>query len=103
MSDASPCLQRWEYASLCRQTDKNLVAVLNKVGVLGWEAISASFNKDLKGIWAWTAFLKRPLAPGAVPTDNINDVLDGVAPEGQETKDVLARFELPEGDFELKD
>ncbi len=103
MSDVTPCTQRWEYAQLCRQTEKNLIFALNKLGVLGWEAISVSFNQDLKGIWAWTAFLKRPLAPGAVPTDDINDVLDGISPEGQGKKDALSGFALPEGDFELRD
>lgn len=97
-----PCLPQWEYAFLCRQTEKNLVHVLNKVGVAGWEAISVSFNKDLKGVWAWTAFLKRPLAPGATPLDDINDVLDGLLPQ-QQNKEALAGFELPEGDFEFKE
>jgi hypothetical protein len=103
MSDATLAMQRWEYAQLCRQTEKNLVFALNRLGVLGWEAISISFNQDLKGIWAWTAFIKRPLAPGAEPSGDILDALDGLTPEGQEKKKALTGFELPEGDFDLKD
>jgi hypothetical protein len=103
MSDATPGTQRWEYAQLCRQTEKNLVFALNKLGVLGWEAISISFNQDLKGVWAWTAFIKRPLAPGAEPSGDILEVLDGTVTEGQGPKKALAGFDLTAGDFGLKD
>jgi hypothetical protein len=103
MGDTTPCTQRWEYAQLSRQTEKNLVFALNKLGVLGWEAISVSFNQDLKGIWAWTAFIKRPLAPGAMPTGDVLDALDGTVSEGPDKKQALSGFAIPEGDFELKD
>lgn len=54
--------QMWEYRIVNRQTEATLLAELNEAGKAGWELVTASYNKDLKGITAWTAILKRPLA-----------------------------------------
>ncbi len=100
MSDAAPSTIRWEYSFIIRQTERNLMADLNKIGPEGWEAISISYNKDLKGIWSWTAWLKRYLPPGATPITEYENVVDR---QVTEKKEALAGFELPDGDFEFKD
>lgn len=63
--------QMWEYLSINRKTDEFLITDLNELGKQGWELVSASFNKDLKGVaatFSWTAILKRPLVPHPAPT-----------------------------------
>ena len=53
-------LHQWEYAFVSKPLDYLLIGGLNELGRDGWETISISYNKDLKGNWAWTAFLKTP-------------------------------------------
>ena len=60
--------QPWEYRSCTKQSDAYLLQELNEAGKEGWELVSASFSKDLKGNWAWTAILKRPLEATAPAT-----------------------------------
>jgi len=99
MSDVPTTRERWEYAFTAWQTEKNLVADLNKLGDVGWEALSISYNRDAKAIWWWTAFLKRRLAPGEVASGDT-----GVAAaEKKAAEGPLSGFDLPEGDFEFKD
>ncbi|HID78441.1 MAG TPA: hypothetical protein EYP56_20930 [Planctomycetaceae bacterium] len=58
--------QKWEYLTLTRKTDTFLVDELNQLfGQQGWELVSVIRDKDRKGEMVWTAFLKRPFAPGA--------------------------------------
>ncbi|RMF99910.1 MAG: hypothetical protein D6741_07670 [Planctomycetota bacterium] len=52
--------QRWEYLTLTRKSEQFLVNDLNVHGQEGWELVSASYYKDMKGAMVWTAFLKRP-------------------------------------------
>ena len=58
--------QRWEYTLIERRTEAVLVDELNILGQKGWEAITIMYYKDVKGVMAWTAFLKRP--SGGQPT-----------------------------------
>jgi hypothetical protein len=53
--------QLWEYRSCTKQSETYLVQELNEAGKEGWDLAAAAFSKDLKGNWAWTAILKRPL------------------------------------------
>ncbi len=61
--------QSWEYRSCSKQSEAYLVQELNEAGKEGWDLAAASFAKDLKGNWAWTAILKRPLEAAARATD----------------------------------
>jgi hypothetical protein len=63
MSEQTVTLRRqpWEYRSCCKQSETYLLQELNEAGKEGWELVAANFSKDLKGNWAWTAILKRPL------------------------------------------
>lgn len=99
MSDAPTPRERWEYCFTAWQTEKNLIADLNKLGDVGWEAIDISYNKDAKAIWWWTAFLKRRLAPGETSTGET-----GVAgAQKAASQEPLSGFDLPDGDFEFKE
>jgi hypothetical protein len=74
MSEQTVTLRRqpWEYRSCSKQSETYLLQELNEAGKEGWDLVAANFSKDLKGNWAWTAILKRPLelaarAPAAAP------------------------------------
>ncbi len=54
--------QRWEYQSITRRTEGYLADELNTLGQDGWELVSITHGKDLKGEVFWAAFVKRPLA-----------------------------------------
>ena len=58
--------QMWEYVSVNRKTEEFLIEELNEKGKAGWELVSVTYHKDLKGIgesFSWSAFMKRPLVP----------------------------------------
>jgi len=58
--------QMWEYATLSLKTQDYLVNELNEHGLSGWELVSVTYHRDIKGVgenWSWTAFLKRPRVP----------------------------------------
>ena len=59
--------QPWEYRSFTKQSETYLVQEMNEAGKEGWDLAAASFCKDLKGNWAWTAIMKRPLETTARP------------------------------------
>ena len=54
--------QKWEYMELTRKTETYLLSEINDCGQHGWELVSVTHGKDLKGDLSWTAFLKRPYA-----------------------------------------
>jgi hypothetical protein len=101
-------LQRWEYAFISKPLDYLLIGDLNELGRDGWEVISISYDKDLKGNWAWTAFLKRPLTETGESYAQTSDLAVTSAP-GQPlttaggTPASLQGFELPDGDFDFRE
>jgi hypothetical protein len=52
--------QKWEHLALTRKSETYLVGEINVLGQEGWELVSAFYYKDMKGLWCWTGFLKRP-------------------------------------------
>ena len=64
--------QKWEHLVLTRKSETYLVSEVNLLGQEGWEMVSVFYYKDMKGLWCWTGFLKRPctgLAPAAAGTE----------------------------------
>ena len=92
-------LVQWQYQMVTKQTENYLLPELNELGKGGWESVSASYNKDYKGIWGWTAWLKRPLSAAAASD---SAAAAAVAP-GITEQPPLAGFEMPDGDFQFKD
>jgi len=92
---------KWEYRFTVKQTERHMITELNELGREGWEVITVSYNKDMKGVWCWTAFMKRPFtgtafAPAPVPGQDQSQEsppADG-GPQG---------FDLSEGDFGFKE
>ena len=62
--------QKWEYMELTRKTESYLLSEINEFGQHGWELVSVTHGKDLKGELNWTAFLKRPYAAQGHPQQN---------------------------------
>jgi len=60
--------QSWEYLAVTRRTETSLEKELNELGRSGWELVSVDHGKDLKGIVAWIAFVKRPATHQTVET-----------------------------------
>ena len=98
-------LQRWEYAFVSKPLDYLLIGDLNELGQEGWEVISISYDKDLKGNWSWTAFLKRPLSETGEPRPRSSGSPTASAgvPTSAPGSAVLQGFDLPEGDFDFKE
>ena len=62
MTSSAIALQtKWEYQSLTRVSEAALVEALNQLGQEAWELVSASHYRDIQGMMAWTAMLKRPV------------------------------------------
>ena len=93
-------LTQWQYQVVSKQTENYLLPDLNALGAGGWELVSASYNKDYKGIWGWTAWLKRPMAAAAI--GDAAAIAVGAVPTASD-KPALAGFEMPAGDFEFKE
>ncbi len=55
---------KWEYHSLTRVSEAAMVESLNQLGQESWELVSASHYRDMQGMMAWTAILKRPIGDG---------------------------------------
>jgi len=111
--------QVWEYDSLTRKSDAYLLKDLNEFGKEGWELVSTTYHKDMKGNLVWTAIVKRPCAgvpvaaaPAAEPAAAAapQAAADPAAPaagaqpaaapkEGYQP----AGFDLTDGDFDFKD
>lgn len=52
--------QKWEHKAITRRSDTALLDEANLSGQEGWEMIAVMYYKDMKGVMAWTAFMKRP-------------------------------------------
>jgi hypothetical protein len=116
---------KWEYRILVKQTDRQMLLDLNQFGREGWEAINLSYDKDLKGVMMWTGWLKRPVgvwsesaaapapitaaalpaaaaAAAAAPADGAETPVAAETAEPPKPTQI-AGFDLPDGDFDLKD
>lgn len=63
MTSSAVALQiKWEYQSLTRVSEAAMVEALNQAGQESWELVSAFHYRDMAGMMAWTAILKRPMA-----------------------------------------
>lgn len=93
--------QMWEYRIVNRQMETALLAELNDAGREGWELVTATYNKDLKGISAWNAILKRPLAqPGDhSPASASSEATAGPAAKVQAPHKPLDGFDLSGDEF----
>jgi hypothetical protein len=66
MTSSATALQiKWEYQSLTRVSEAAMVEALNQAGQDSWELVSASHYRDVAGMMAWTALLKRPVVSEA--------------------------------------
>ena len=105
----SSTLQRWEYAFISKPLDYLLIGDLNELGRDGWEVISVSYDKDLKGNWSWTAFLKRPLTETGESYSQTSGLAVTSAPSKPASPTsgaaptTLQGFELPDGDFDFRE
>lgn len=94
--------QKWEYRIVNKHTESTLLGELNEVGKAGWELVSASYNKDLKGVTAWTAILKRPLVPksdGATEAEAMSTPTPQAVDDSAKT---LQGFDLSGDEFTFK-
>jgi hypothetical protein len=96
--------QRWEYCFETRRTETSLLNMLNDLGRQGWELADVLYYKDVKGIMAWTAFLKRPIAGQAIKPGEESALLDKPASDKQaEDKPSSPKgFDLTGDEFPLK-
>jgi hypothetical protein len=102
-----PAHQKWEYRAFTKQAEIYLLTELGEAGRDGWELVSVGYNKDLKGIWGWTAFLKRPLVRGDVAP--AGQPADAAAPAGADPaaaqpagEDPMRGFQTTGDDFQFK-
>jgi len=94
----------WEYQGITRASDDALIAALNEAGKEGWELVSASPSRDLKGIMCWTAVLKRPVGGAAGASPGIEAGAARSVPSGAATAASSAgvsAFSEEETDFDL--
>ena len=64
-SSATAPQTRWEYHSVTRVSEAAMVEALNQFGQESWELVSAAHYRDMAGMMAWTAILKRPIRDGS--------------------------------------
>jgi len=100
--------QRWEYLAVTRRTETSLEKQLNELGQSGWELVSLDHGKDLKGIVAWIAFMKRPATHQAVAPSSQEQVREAVAepseePEQAESPEGHEGFDLSGDEFGIKE
>lgn len=107
--------QIWEYTSLTRKSESYLVKDLNEFGKEGWELVSTTYHKDMKGNLVWTAIVKRPCtgAPVAAATETAAgaEAAAAPAPAAEPSQAAAASkqgyepagFDLTDGDFDFKD
>lgn len=78
--------QQWEHKIITRRSDAALLDELNASGQEGWELVSVLFYKDMKGVMAWTAFVKRPGA-GEAPKPSARQTAAAATATAQEAAD----------------
>jgi hypothetical protein len=97
--------QPWEYRCCSKQSETYLLQELNEAGKEGWELAAASFNKDLKGTWGWTAILKRPLeatTPATAAAPAAKSSAAPASPANPPAKADLQGFDLSGDEFGFK-
>jgi hypothetical protein len=97
--------QPWEYRSCTKQSETYLLQELNEAGKEGWDLATASFSKDLKGNWVWTAILKRPLelaAAAPAAKSSATPVSAAKPPADPPAKADLQGFDLSGDEFGVK-
>lgn len=100
--------QRWEYLAVTRRTETALEKQLNELGQSGWELVSVDHGKDLKGIVAWIAFMRRPATQQAVASSSREQDREAVAesseePEKAESPTGQEGFDLSGEEFSIKE
>jgi len=100
--------QRWEYLVVTRRTETSLEKQLNELGQAGWDLVSVDHGKDLKGIVAWIAFVKRPATEQPVASSSQEQVREAVAqpskePEKAESPAGQEGFDLSGDEFGIKE
>ncbi len=100
--------QRWEYLVVTRRTETSLEKELNELGQSGWELVSVDHGKDLKGIVAWIAFVKRPATQQAVAPSSQEQVREAVAEPSKEPGEAESPaghegFDLSGDEFAIKE
>jgi hypothetical protein len=93
-------VQKWEYCYFTRPSERHLLGELHIAGREGWEMVSASYNKDTKGTWSWTAFMKRPAGEGllSAATHSPSSGQPVIQPPTS-----VDGFDVSDGDFGLKE
>jgi hypothetical protein len=89
---------QWQYCFFNKQTENYLLNEMNNLGLGGWEVVSINYAKDLKGVWVWTAWMKRPSV--AAQAGDAAAKAAGVG--AKEEKKALQGFDLTDGDFGFK-
>ncbi len=101
-NNPTPAVQKWEYLALTRKSENYLLNDLNLCGQEGWEVVSTTYYKDMKGAMVWTAFLKRP-AVGLPPTKlAVGAGSVGASKPAAEEGGALKGFDLSGDEFEIK-
>jgi hypothetical protein len=94
--------QKWEYLALTRKSESYLIGEINLLGQDGWELVSVFYYKDMKGLWCWTGFLKRPSTGQAAPPPPVpvaEKAEASAAPEGSAPAD---GFDLDGDEFRVR-
>ncbi len=94
--------QKWEYRIINKYTETTLLSELNEAGKSGWELVSASYNRDLKGVSAWTAILKRPLLQSSDGQTTAAVVSEAMPQVADEAAGALQGFDLSGDEFDFK-
>jgi len=101
--------QRWEYLAVTRRTETSLEKELNQLGRSGWELVSVDHGKDLKGIVAWIAFMKRPGTHQTVEASAPEQVREADEPASEQSEQAASPtgahegFDLSGDEFSIKD
>jgi hypothetical protein len=96
--------QKWDVCFETRRTETSLLITMNELGQHGWELVDVLYYKDIKGIMAWGAFLKRPsIAPAGKPGEDSTIAAKPVAaaPAGAKPGP-LQGFDLDGDEFQVK-
>ena len=86
---------KWEYQSLTRVAERPLLDALNEAGREGWELVSAAHYRDVQGLMAWTAILKRPLEHAEAAAPRRQGAAPAAAPKEPTEEDTEFEVSVP--------